>query len=175
MARFTGTSGINHVIGTALADTILGLGGNDILEGRGGADSIDGGSGNDRIIGGAGADTLTGGTGNDTFVYGSLSDSRYGSYGSGADWITDWNAQDRIDLSGIDANAMIAGNQAFHFAGYSFGHPPTVTTPGTLTIGGFGGELWIIGFTDNIAGPDLLINLWSAADESALTVSNLVL
>ena len=172
MARFTGTSGINHIIGTSLSDTILGLGGNDILEGRGGADTIDGGAGNDRIIGGAGADRLTGGTGSDTFVYTSLSDL---SKVYGAEFITDWSSQDRIDLSAIDANAMIAGNQAFRFAGYSFGHPPTATSPGTLTIGGFGGELWILGYTDNNPGADLMINLWSPAGEAALTVSNIIM
>jgi hypothetical protein len=172
MAKFTGTVAANHIIGTSLADTILGLGGNDILEGRGGADIIDGGAGNDRIIGGAGADRLTGGAGSDTFVYTSLSDL---SKIYGAEFITDWTSQDRIDLSAIDANAMIAGNQAFHFAGYSFAHPPTITTPGTLTIGGFGGELWILGYTDNNAGADLMINLWSAAGEGALTVANIIL
>lgn len=172
MAKFTGTSGADHLIGTALADTILGLGGNDFLEGRGGNDIIDGGAGNDRIIGGGGADRLTGGAGSDTFVYMSLSDL---SKVYGAEFITDWSSQDRIDLTAIDANAMIAGNQAFHFAGYSFAHPPTVTTPGTLTIGGFGGELWILGYTDNVPGPDLMINLWSSAGEGGLTVGNLFL
>jgi Ca2+-binding RTX toxin-like protein len=171
MARFNGTSGANHIIGTSAADTILGFGGNDFLEGRGGNDIIDGGSGNDRIIGGGGADRLTGGLGSDTFVYTSLSDL---SKVYGAELITDWSGQDYIDLSAIDANAMIAGNQAFKFAGYSFGHPPTVTTPGTFTIGGFGGELWILGYTDNVAGPDLMINLWSAMGEGALHADHVI-
>jgi Ca2+-binding RTX toxin-like protein len=172
MAYYSGTSGADHFIGTLGADTIKGNGGNDILEGRGGNDIIDGGAGNDRIIGGAGADRLTGGAGSDTFVYLSLSDL---SKVYGAEFITDWSHDDRIDISAIDANALIAGNRAFHFAGYSFAHPPTVTSPGTLTIGGFGGELWILGYTDNNPGADLMINLWSAMGESALTVDRLVL
>ena len=171
MTKFTGTSAADHIIGTAFADTIVGLGGNDILEGRGGNDIIQGGDGNDRIIGGAGADQLTGGAGSDTFVYNSLSDF---SKVYGAEWITDWSAEDYIDLSAIDANAMIAGNQAFKFGGYAFGHPPTVTTPGTFTIGGFGGELWILGYTDNVAGPDLMINLWSAMGEGALHADHII-
>jgi Ca2+-binding RTX toxin-like protein len=171
MANFTGTAAANHLIGTAYADTIRGLGGNDLLEGRGGNDNIDGGAGNDRIIGGLGNDRLTGGAGSDTFVYTSLSEL---SKTYGAEFITDWSAEDHIDVSAIDANALIAGNQAFHFAGYSFGHPPTVTTPGTLTIGGFGGELWILGYTDNNPGADLMINLWSAMDEGALRASNII-
>ena len=171
MTSFTGTALANHIIGTFSADTIIGLGGNDILEGRGGNDIIDGGAGNDRIIGGAGADRLTGGPGIDTFAYLGLSDF---SKVYGAEWITDWSHEDKIDLSAIDANAMMAGNQAFKFAGYSFAHPPTVTTPGTFTIGGFGGELWIIGYTNNIPGADLMINLWSAMGEGALTSDNII-
>lgn len=167
-----GTALANHIIGSATADMIFGYGGNDFLEGRGGNDKIDGGSGNDRIVGGAGADTLTGGSGSDTFVYSALSDL---SLVYGAEFITDWSHEDRIDISAIDANALVAGNQAFHFAGYSFGHPPTVTTPGTLTIGGFGGELWIQGYIDNKPGADLLINLWSALGENELTVDRIVL
>jgi Ca2+-binding RTX toxin-like protein len=152
--------------GVTVGGTITGTNGGDVLNGT---------AGNDRIIGGAGADTLTGGLGSDTFVYTSVSDSPYGAYGSGADWITDYYPEDRFDLSGIDANANIAGNQAFQFAGYSWAHPPTVTTPGTLTIGGFGGEVWIIGFTDSNPGPDLLINLWSPMGERALTVDHIFL
>ena len=85
-----------------------------------------------------------------------------------SDFITDWTAGDRIDLSGFDANESIAGNQAFVFGGYSFGHPPTVTTAGTFTIGGFGGELYITGYTNNIAGADFQIAIWSPLGESGL-------
>ncbi|WP_028969427.1 calcium-binding protein [Sphingomonas sp. URHD0057] len=159
----TGTSGNDMLNGTGSNDTINGLGGDDIIKG---------GAGDDRIIGGLGSDTLSGGGGSDTFAYLSLAEL---SKTYGAEMIYDWSAEDRIDLSAIDANALVAGNQAFVFAGYSFGHPPTVTTPGTLTIGGFGGELWILGYTDNVDGPDLMINLWSAAGEGALTVNNLIL
>ena len=45
---------------------------------------------------------------------------------------------------------------------------------GTFTIGGFGGELWILGYADNIAGPDLMLNLWSAMGEGALTADNII-
>lgn len=199
MASFIGNSAANYIAGTALADTIYGGGGNDTLEGRGGNDllhgdagndriyggggddvlyggggddSIAGAQGNDRIVGGLGSDVLTGGAGSDTFVYRSLSEL---STTYGAEWITDWDELDRIDLSAIDANALIAGNQAFEFAGYNFGSPPADTTPGTLTIGGFGGDLWIIGYTDGDAEADLLINLWSAGGEGALTVGDLIL
>lgn len=160
------------ISGTSGNDTLNGTAGNDLIQGLAGNDAINGGAGNDRIIGGLGDDTLTGGAGSDTFVYLSLAEL---SATYGAEFITDWSADDRIDLSGIDANELIAGNQAFAFAGYSFGHPPAVTTPGTLTIGGFGGELWILGYTDGDAAADMMISLWSVLGEGALTVDNLIL
>ena len=43
-ADFPGTSGPDHLIGTADADKIWGLEGDDILEGLAGADWIDGGA-----------------------------------------------------------------------------------------------------------------------------------
>jgi hypothetical protein len=64
---------------------------------------------------------------------------------------------------------MLAGNQAFVFGGYSFGHPPTVTTPGTLSIAGFGGELYVLGYTNSTPGVVFQIAVWSSAGESGLT------
>src|SRR6266567_9579798 len=68
---------------------------------------------------GAGADNLTGGAGNDTFVYTDISDSLVGS----ADLITDFTstsgagaADDKLDLSGIDASTGTDGDQAFGWA-----------------------------------------------------------
>lgn len=153
--------------GTSGKDTLNGTAGNDLIQGLGGDDTINGGGGNDRIIGGAGSDVMTGGAGADTFVFLSASDSPLMT-SIYCDFITDWSAEDRIDLSGIDANEAIAGNQAFVFGGYSFAHPPTVTTPGTFTIGGFGGEIYVIGFTNNVAGADFEIAIWSSVGESGV-------
>lgn len=50
-------------------DTIRGAGGDDSLYGDAGNDSIDGGTGDDLIYGGEGSDSITGGAGNDT-IYG---------------------------------------------------------------------------------------------------------
>ncbi|MEO8475802.1 MAG: calcium-binding protein [Actinomycetota bacterium] len=47
-------TGVEHIIGTSLADTLLGGDGNDVLEGRGGADTFRPGSGDDTVRGGAG-------------------------------------------------------------------------------------------------------------------------
>ena len=92
---------------------------------------IRGNGGNDRMAGGLGVDVLTGGAGADVFVFTSTSDSAAGQSGiinngsysaSGGqglrDVITDFtHGQDRIDLSAIDANSKVAGNQAFSWRG----------------------------------------------------------
>jgi hypothetical protein len=103
----TGNNGANWTIG---------LGGNDTLKGLGGADRVDGGAGNDLLSGGMGADTLIGGAGRDMFDFDSLADS--GKTGATRDLILDFTrGSDRLDLSGMDANARASGNQAFSFLG----------------------------------------------------------
>jgi Ca2+-binding RTX toxin-like protein len=87
----------------------------NVITGNSGANVLSGGGGNDTIIGGGGADMLTGGVGNDTFTFTDISDSLPGS----ADTITDFlsnsgeGSDDQIDLSGIDADTSVAGDQAF--------------------------------------------------------------
>jgi Ca2+-binding RTX toxin-like protein len=119
-------NGLDNVI-TATASsgaTLNGLDGNDTLTGAGGADFLYGGSGDDTLqgnggadtlVGGAGADILTGGLGADKFVLQDVGDSTVAKF----DTITDFShAQgDYIDLTVIDANSLIAGNQAFAFMG----------------------------------------------------------
>ncbi|WP_066774986.1 calcium-binding protein [Sphingomonas sp. CCH5-D11] len=75
-----------------------------------GSDSTDGNylrgrDGDDVLIGRGGLDTLEGGAGADLFVYDAI--------GTG-DWIMDFGlGEDRIDVSAIDADANVAGDQAF--------------------------------------------------------------
>jgi Ca2+-binding RTX toxin-like protein len=76
----------------------------------GGYDVINGGDGDDTINGGEGYDVLTGGAGNDTFVFDTLTASTLAR----PDLITDYETGDRLNLSLIDANTKMAGNQAFH-------------------------------------------------------------
>lgn len=83
--------------------------------GGAGDDVIVGGAGADVIVGGEGKDRLTGGAGNDLFVFADLNDS--GATFGAADRIVDFAAGDQIDLSGIDSNAAVAGDQAFAFIG----------------------------------------------------------
>jgi Ca2+-binding RTX toxin-like protein len=115
----SGLEGSDRLIGGSGKDRLDGGDGNDILDGGSGDDQLWGGAGNDqlsggvgkdRITGGAGADTLTGGDGVDVFVFQSLSDST----AAGPDLILDFGS-DQIDLRGIDADANVAGDQAFRF------------------------------------------------------------
>lgn len=149
----TGTSAANTLTGGAGDDVINGLGGNDTLRGGAGADWIDGGNNNDVIIGGAGADRLTGGTGADTFTYQNLSDSSLANL----DFITDFSTSqgDRISLSAIDANANIAGNQAFTFIGTA----EFSNVAGQLRYFQSGGDTFITGDVNGDGVGDFLIQL----------------
>ena len=59
MAKKTGTTGNDTLVGTNAADNLFGLAGNDVLKG---------GSGNDYLDGGTGDDDLQGGAGNDIYI-----------------------------------------------------------------------------------------------------------
>ena len=88
--------------------------GNDSLAGTSGADSVWALEGADTVSGLAGADLLAGGEGADIFRF----DSGGVGLGTGADRIADFVAgSDRIDLSAIDADGALAGDQAFAFIG----------------------------------------------------------
>jgi serralysin len=64
------------------------------------------------LVGDAGADVLTGGSGADVFVFRASTDSL--NQLGGADLITDFQVGiDRLDFSGLDADAATAGDQAF--------------------------------------------------------------
>jgi len=113
----------------------------DALFGSAGANTLSGWWGDDLIVGVGGQDTLAGGAGADRFAYGSTWESQVGA---GSDRITDFShAQgDKVDLSVMDANAGLAGNQAFTFIGTRlYSHHAgelrfAVTDPTTTTIAG---------------------------------------
>jgi len=122
-------------------ENVSGSQGSDSLYGNAGANVLQGWSGNDTLVGRAGQDTLTGGAGADRFVYVATAES---VVGANADRITDFShAQgDRIELSGIDANTGVAGDQAFTFIGSGLftgvaGQLRAAnTSPGVTTIAG---------------------------------------
>ncbi|MEI7841333.1 MAG: M10 family metallopeptidase C-terminal domain-containing protein, partial [Methylococcaceae bacterium] len=103
----TGTDGNDNLVGTATADSISGGLGNDSISGNTGNDTLVGGAGIDKLNGGAGKDVLTGGADADTFVFSTVTAT------GDSTTITDFTTGDKIDLSAIDANAVVANDQAF--------------------------------------------------------------
>ncbi|HYI41678.1 MAG TPA: calcium-binding protein [Allosphingosinicella sp.] len=112
--------------------------GNFRLFGGAGNDVLTGGSGADTIFGGLRGDTLTGGAGNDIFRY----DNSAESNSTERDGIQDFNAGDVIDLSRIDANDLLAGDQAFNFVGGA----AFSSTAGELRFENIslGGPIWLV-------------------------------
>lgn len=104
--------GMENVFAGDFADRVMGNGAANTLVGLGGADDLNGGDGDDILDGGSGADVLTGGLGADRFVYRGVSDST----ALDPDNI-DANPfqRDIVDLSAIDANTLMAGDQAFRW------------------------------------------------------------
>ncbi|HEX8654284.1 MAG TPA: M10 family metallopeptidase C-terminal domain-containing protein, partial [Allosphingosinicella sp.] len=91
-------------------------GGHFRLWGGAADDTLTGGGGNDLIFGGRGADQLRGNGGADTFRYHATNESPIGL--ANVDTILDFvHGVDKIDLSVIDANTVLDGNQAFTFIG----------------------------------------------------------
>ncbi|MEJ0017978.1 MAG: Calx-beta domain-containing protein [Acetobacteraceae bacterium] len=76
-----------------------------------------GGDGNDTLTGGGGGDGIAGGGGVDTFAFAALTDSQLVT--DGLDIIADFAPLigEKIDLHLLDANANLAGDQAFSFIG----------------------------------------------------------
>ena len=118
------TPGYDRILGSSVSDVInagggndnvKGYGGNDTLYGEDGDDQLYGGSGNDSLYGGAGADRLFGGAGADTLFFMKVAHSVMGE----RDTIYDFSYSDgdRVDLSAIDANWNVSGNQDFQYIG----------------------------------------------------------
>jgi Ca2+-binding RTX toxin-like protein len=113
IVTLNGTTAGDSIAGSQRADRIFGLGSDDVLSGGGGADLI---------VGGAGRDRMTGGSERDIFDFNNKSETPAFVAGVfSADFITDFvdtaavdtPQDDIIDLSGIDADEALAGNQAF--------------------------------------------------------------
>jgi Ca2+-binding RTX toxin-like protein len=133
MKTLTGTNKSDRLSGSDDDLYIDGRGGDDWIWGSSGNDTLIGGAGKDHLYFGLGRDKLTGGLGNDTFYFAApvkpsttgFNTGTSGGWGTGdntslkpASVITDFgNGDDKLDLSAIDANSKISGNQAFKFMG----------------------------------------------------------
>ena len=145
----TGTSSADNLTGTSGNDIIKGLAGYDILKGVGGNDNIYGGNGNDELYGGAGADHLYGDDGSDKFIFTSKTESNTSIYDTIHDFV---RGSDKVDLSAIDANETVSGDQSFTYRGSATGN-----TAGDLDYDSSGG--WLRASTDNNAGWDVYIKI----------------
>ena len=135
------------------------------------ANRITGNAGNDTLIGGLGNDTLIGGAGADTFAYLTLADS--GITAASRDVITDFvNGTDRIDLSGIDANSTVIGNNAFTFIGTSGFSVGSAASAGQLRYGFAGANTIVEGDVDGDGLADFQIQLTGI---HTMTAADLVL
>ncbi|WP_051683145.1 M10 family metallopeptidase C-terminal domain-containing protein [Sphingomonas sp. UNC305MFCol5.2] len=141
-SSFTGTPSSNTITGTTNADTIAGREGGDTLFGLDGADLLDGGAGSDTLVGGAGVDQFLGGAGSDVFRFDALADSSVGS----PDMIFDFSRGqgDRISVTNIDADLLLAGNQNFTFLGAN----AFTGTAGQLRYEKVGGHTFIFADAD---------------------------
>jgi Ca2+-binding RTX toxin-like protein len=160
----TGGGGDDLISGDAGNDTINGGGGVDTIIGGLGADTLSGNLGDDYFLGQSGADAITGGGGGDTFDYDSTIDSRP----TARDHIVDFTSSagdnagdDTLDLSDIDADTTVVGDQAFTFndTGAAAGHP------GDMWLTAFGADM-MLHFDvngDSVADMEIVMNstvLW---------------
>ncbi|KUP90569.1 calcium-binding protein [Tritonibacter horizontis] len=148
------------LFGQAGDDVLRGDDGFDLLEGGSGNDTLVGGNGSDTLLGGAGADNLLGGTGDDIFDFNFTSDSAVGA----EDVIQDMSGigvggGDRIDLSGIDADTTVAGNQTFTFLGNVTNADGLAAGPGSLWVVDSGTQTRIFASVDNDGVIDLSIRV----------------
>ncbi|HEX2725990.1 MAG TPA: calcium-binding protein [Beijerinckiaceae bacterium] len=160
----------NIITGNGIDNGLAGLLGQDTLFGGGGNDSLNGGADSDKLIGGAGADQLIGGLDGDRFIFLSSADSPPPGLTRG-DHILDFNRLegDIVDLSAIDADTTVGGNQAFTFA-----LAPTLAPGrGELSYAVVGGQIFVQGNTDadaaveiqfRVSGPGLAAMLASDFD-----------
>lgn len=128
-------SGIEGAIGSSGADTFRGDGLANLFQG------------------GGGRDTLTGGGGSDLFDFDRAGDS---PTGAGRDVVTDFRrGTDDLDLSGIDADTTVSGDQAFTFVGTG----SLAGGPGRVGFTTSGGNTIVRGSTDADSAAEFEIQL----------------
>ncbi len=105
---------------------------NNALTGNAATNILNAGRGNDTLLGGLGKDTLTGGPDADRFKFNAVAET--GITAITRDIIVDFNRSqgDKIDLSAIDANTAVLGNNAFSAITVGGSFSGVFTTPGKL-------------------------------------------
>ncbi|HEY8357364.1 MAG TPA: calcium-binding protein [Ramlibacter sp.] len=147
----TGTAAI-ALTGNQLANVLTGNDGRNILNGMDGADVL---------RGGAGADALTGGAGADRFIYGAAREST----SSALDRIADFTrGTDKLDLSHLDGNSGLTGQQDFAFIGSK---AFSTNATGQLRFALESGKVMLYGSTDADATAEFAVQVGGATTLSA--------
>ncbi|MGD9507766.1 MAG: right-handed parallel beta-helix repeat-containing protein [Geminicoccaceae bacterium] len=116
-------------------------------------DTFKGDAGPNWFQGGLGQDTAAGGAGRDLYDFDRVRESLPGS--ARRDRIEDFaTGSDRIDLTGIDADAAVAGDQSFRWAGTA-----ALSGPGEVGFFTTGGNTIIRASNDADAAAELVIQL----------------
>ena len=136
----------------------------DLLTGSNVSNTLRGGAGDDILRGGGGGDFLYGEAGADIFVYGAVSDAP----SSGGEWISDFSTSDRIDVSAIDADKSLEGDQAFHINGQA-GHAGDIGVYYSI----YADVSYVSFYTDNTGNASAVIMMWG--DHTTLAASDFIL
>lgn len=142
---------VENITGWKFDDDFAGNSGSNRLEGGNGNDRLSGQAGADTLVGGLGADTMGGGTGADTFVYTDVRESR----GGAIDLIGNVDNTDRIDLSAIDADTGVDGDQAFTLVEELDGHVAQIA----LTYDAGSNLTLLVGDTDGDGLADFVVQM----------------
>lgn len=134
---------IENLLGSRFADQ---------LHGSEDGNHLDGGDGDDVLVGSAGADRHHGGAGADLFLYRTALEVGHGV--RGRDRILDFSAQDRIDLSRLDADLSRPGDQAFLWIGER-----EFSAPGQLRYTVTKGQGLLKGNLSGSSGPEFTLML----------------
>lgn len=150
-------------------DTAFGGAGRDQLFGGAGNDLLFGGSNNDILQGDVGADTLVGGTGADIFRFRRFTDSLENPVFR--DVVQDFRRDegDRIDLSLMDGNTVLAGAQLLVAGNFIGTNAFGTNTPGQIRWETSGGNVTLQVNTDNDSAAEFVLTIrgitsFSAAD-----------
>lgn len=164
-----GGAGNDQLMGMIGDDRLIGGVGADALYGHEGNDVLQGDDGSDALTGGAGADTLTGGADADNFIFTATSDSTGAAFDSITDFTT---AADKLDLSAIDADTTVAGDQAFtlSFAMAASGTPHDLWFT-SVSDGGSGYNFVWFGDVDGDGAADFEIHMHAL---SAISTTDIV-
>ncbi|HEX2725885.1 MAG TPA: calcium-binding protein [Beijerinckiaceae bacterium] len=144
---------------TLLGAAFFGFGNNlnNVIIGTTAGNALSGGFGNDILIGGLGGDSLAGGPGADIYRYRSVAESAT-PFPDSIDLVSFQG--DKIDLSAIDANVLVSGNQAFRFIGETaFTRPGQVNFATEIDFMTFTSRTTISANVDADAAPEFILTI----------------